>query len=64
MDPDAALEGIRTLVIEIQFADEHNDGLDRAQLADMAVALAESVENLDAWVSSGGFLPAPWRPAA
>lgn len=57
MDPDAALEEIRSLLKEYTNAD-NPDALD---LVDLLDALTTEVEALDKWISDGGFLPAPWR---
>ena len=59
MDPDSCLEEIRLLISEI------TSGLQRHtheedELADL---LKEKLENLDAWLSHGGFLPKAWSKA-
>lgn len=50
MDPDACLEEIRLLISENR-GDELTD------------ILKEKFENLDAWLSCGGFLPKAWNNA-
>lgn len=51
MDPDLTLTSIREELVT------HHLGRD----ADVA-RLVELVEALDEWLSTGGFLPAAWRP--
>lgn len=52
MDPDVTLETIRVLADRILGGDGTED--DGEQLAD-------AVNDLDTWLSKGGFLPARWR---
>ena len=52
MDPDAALDTLRTLAARVQ-ADH------RLSHADVVEA-AEAFAGLDTWISNGGFLPRPW----
>lgn len=58
MDPTAALKAIRQLVREIQAP--AGDGYDTEGKAE---ELAEVIDGLDCWLSSGGFLPAQWKGA-
>lgn len=51
MDTDAILADIR------RYAEEYL----REEYVDAARDLAQTVQLLDAWLSSGGPLPAPWR---
>lgn len=51
MDPNATLADIRDLVKRI--LDYEDEGY--------AMDLAESVENLDKWITGGGFLPGDWK---
>lgn len=51
VDPNATLAEIRDLVKRTL------DGVDEAYAMD----LAESVENLDKWITNGGFLPGEWE---
>lgn len=55
MDPNAALAEIRALVSKI---DEFE--WDDSTRAPLATVLAERVEALDVWLTSGGFKPADW----
>jgi hypothetical protein len=55
MDPEANLAEQRRL------ADAILQGTPTAADGRRAVRLAELVEALDGWLSSGGFLPAAWR---
>ena len=56
MDPDSCLEGIRLLISEgVTISDE------MARINYEAVT--EKFENLDAWLSHGGFLPKAWNNA-
>ena len=50
MDPNAALDEIRSIVARA------DGGLGRSD----AERLAELVDGLDGWLSRGGFLPADW----
>lgn len=54
MDPNEALRIIRTLV---------NNFYKRATYEDMD-QLVESIEALDEWITSGGFLPDAWQNRA
>jgi hypothetical protein len=54
MNPDAALTRIRELVSRALA----NEGKDDA--AAMLNELAKLIEDLDGWLSSGGFLPLSW----
>lgn len=53
MDPNATLENIRQLYRLVQSSPE--DALDFGD------ELAEAVQNLDEWLTNGGFLPAEWE---
>lgn len=56
MDPDTCLEEIRLLISEgVTISDE------MARINYEAVA--EKIQNLDAWLSHGGFLPKAWNNA-
>jgi hypothetical protein len=57
MDPTATLARIRDLLKQIQ--DPNEGPATRAMLAD---ELAELVDALDQWLSSGGFPPQDWTP--
>lgn len=52
MDPDAALARIREIGADI--AEEEVPSVEQA------IELAEVICGLDAWLSTGGFLPAAW----
>lgn len=54
MDPNAALERLRELVVAT--ADENNNAV-KVHLAD---EMAELFEALDYWLTRGGFLPSQW----
>ena len=58
MDPDTCLEEIRLLNSKISKLDP-KDELVRAHLEE----ILERFENLDAWLSHGGFLPKAWNNA-
>ena len=53
MDPDAALEELRDLKTSVL------DDVNGADNAD-ARRLAELIDGLDHWLSTGGFLPGAW----
>ena len=52
MDPNATLERIRTLVAAM---------LDRSDTSDETDELVQAIDNLDTWISRGGFLPEAWQ---
>lgn len=54
MDPDVMLEQIRDRVSDL-LSDNIYSG--------PAMRLAEQVEELDEWITQGGFLPAAWKQA-
>lgn len=54
MDPDVALAEIGDLADEILSTTDHDVH------ARLAPRLAERVQDLDAWLSRGGFLPTGW----
>lgn len=59
MDPNVVLQNIRDLIQKlapIRDLEAHADG-DNEDIA----ALVDAVENLDGWLSHGGFLPADWN---
>jgi hypothetical protein len=61
VDPDETLKEIRRLSAIVR------DRCDRGEDPDVdgsAAELAEAVQNLDEWLSKGGFLPAAWREEA
>lgn len=65
MDPTAALEQIRekTKAVEsIRMTRRRSPSGRDADLATAGVELAEQFEDLDEWISRGGFLPEPWKP--
>jgi hypothetical protein len=53
MDPDATLAKIRELATKIVNADELGP--------DDVFNLASYVEDMDTWLSKGGFLPLAWQ---
>ena len=55
MDPDAALEMIRSAIADIRATDVIED--------DSVREMVEAVEALDAWLSSGGLQPKAWNIA-
>lgn len=55
MDPNAALRHIRRLVTEWRETDDTGDATEILQ------RLSDSVAALDTWLSTGGFVPDPWR---
>lgn len=66
MDPNANLAEQRTLAESVVIGLDGGpdtwsfDAGGRAQLCTDAVRLAELVQALDTWISSGGFLPGAW----
>jgi flagellin-like hook-associated protein FlgL len=56
MDPNATLERLRQLAVQVLNPD-HQDALGD----EIAEEMAELVRVLDDWMSAGGFLPAAWR---
>lgn len=67
MDPNANLKEQLTLaseILAIQDAAGEDGSFDEGQSARVehnALRLAELVEELNAWISKGGFLPDWWR---
>lgn len=62
MDPNEALKRARAALARLRAADECavvGLGLGRC-VAEAADELADAFEALDGWLSTGGFLPAPW----
>lgn len=57
MDPTAALTNIRNLVTEAQKLNPDDDPIVLAATLD---DLATTIDGLDHWMSTGGFLPLPW----
>jgi hypothetical protein len=55
MDPDAALEHLRTLIRQLR-----QTTTTEAQ-ADLGEQIADTVDDLDQWMSRGGFAPKAWR---
>lgn len=53
MDPNACLATLRQLAAKVAANTTDPD----------ADELAEVFQNLDGWLSTGGFLPAAWHPA-
>ncbi|MGI8310688.1 hypothetical protein [Saccharopolyspora hattusasensis] len=56
MDPNKTLEQLRTVVRE--YRQETTDPAGHLELADELVG---HFENLDKWLSRGGFLPEAWQ---
>lgn len=54
MDPDALLTTLREAVQE-----SREDGTTE-EIVDRLWAMADLVDNLDAWLTGGGFLPSDW----
>ena len=54
MDPDACLAEIRRLVGRL------NSEMDEAVAAGLTADLCEHIEDMDDWLSTGGFLPKQW----
>jgi hypothetical protein len=59
MDPDVALEMIRQLANDLDVALTAGDP--PAIIAAETAELVEHVQNLDEWLSTGGFLPFAWQ---
>lgn len=58
MDPNAALEEIRLL--QVQILERLNKGQYGGCLPDLAAELVDKIEGLDGWLTKGGFLPDAW----
>lgn len=58
MDPNALLELIRQHIADVHKARSESDDFGVAIAAD---ALAESFNDLDAWLTRGGHLPQAWE---
>lgn len=60
MDPNAALTNLRSLLNDYNVAEDSGD----LEMQDIvANDIVEVVRDLDAWISSGGFLPQKWLDA-
>ncbi len=63
MDPNAALENIRSLVASIiesiDEQDEHDDENCSVDVGDVSM-LCDTFNGLDNWLKSGGFKPGEW----
>jgi len=61
MDPDVALEELRVAMQRVKevFANYENSSVD--PLVGAAKDLLDRSENLDEWMTKGGFLPSAWN---
>lgn len=59
MDPDQILEEIRATCARV--LDRNDTGADHADTVALLIELTERARDLDQWLTSGGFLPAPWE---
>jgi hypothetical protein len=59
MDPDQALQVIRTSASEVIFIMTKTS----TPRCEAAIRLAEHTLALDQWLAGGGFLPAAWQPS-
>lgn len=66
MDPAECLTRIKTRVAQIRaFQEEEATNWRRGipeDIADVAQELVDDVENLDQWLTKGGFVPNQWKP--
>jgi len=58
MDPDTCLENCQLLAASILNLDDDDNVIDKAFAGE---ELAEAFNNLDEWITKGGFLPQVWR---
>jgi hypothetical protein len=58
MDPNETLRQLREAVAAYRTADSHGDAESRADVAETVVS---RFEDLDQWLSDGGFLPGAWN---
>lgn len=56
MDPNETLAVIRRITSQVL-----NTDLTTTEVSDLLWNLAESVNDLDGWLSRGGFLPDTWK---
>lgn len=67
MDPNMTLHELRELAAEAKGLTDgptSDDALDsgaQGRLSEIAEAMAEKFDGLDAWMARGGFLPDAWR---
>jgi hypothetical protein len=54
MDPNETLQGIRSIIGELSLSKNTDN------LLDLGEELASAVEQLDNWLTGGGFLPDEW----
>lgn len=59
MDPNIALMHIRNIVADIRAAEKAE--AEAEDIADLAHDLADVVDDLDRWISKGGFRPDDWN---
>lgn len=60
MDPNETLRRLLRLATMVLDCDSDTGPESEMSLTDAAYAMAEHVESLDGWLSSGGFLPEKW----
>lgn len=58
MDPDQTLANNRAIIVDLQ-----RNPITAGEVFDLADELAEMGEDLDKWLTKGGFAPAAWRIA-
>jgi hypothetical protein len=61
MDPDAALERLRKAMAELEYLLPGPDILKTTHLEDAVPEALEAFDELDRWLSRGGFAPAEWK---
>lgn len=64
MEPNEALSALRQLVVDMQGWTESGEDPDEpGEYYRIASEATEGFDNLDEWVTKGGFLPRAWTPA-
>jgi len=69
MDPNETLRNMRSAAAAVlaswdsadEATEQHLVGSDTRRCIEHAVMLAEAVQAMDGWLSSGGFLPRKWN---
>ena len=62
MDPNATLNEIRRLIVEVRISENilEPTEFDDEYMMRLGVDLADAFDSLDYWISKGGFLPDQW----